>query len=282
MITPRYSFVDSKRCRDRIGADEGGRQGVEEGKKLQSLYNEEGPPSCNPVDSFPYTGNFIPSLHASVQIMASSSIEAPPDTETGRYPEGTASTGAAGPEHSTATGTLASFVTSLRRVASPRSSAVRRSYVHVDDQEDQADYEETICGSLLVQFYFRRPGDRGYRLKVTLVPNSPTYRSKLPTAADIADKANGLDPLFQVESNLPGVLTKETRKAWFRIQDYWMRDRDGAWELPQESYDSLKEAVKRGFLVNPSGPLAIDSSVEQLPRKRGWFTDSLRKVLGNR
>lgn len=240
------------------------------------------PPYCNPVDLFACNDTSTPILHAAVQIMDSSSIEAPPGTETGPYSEGTATTGPPDPEYSTATGTLASLGTRIHRFVSSSSSAVHRSYVHVDDQEDQADYEETICGSLLVQFCFHRPGDRGYRLKVTLVPNSPTYRSKLPTAADIADKANHLDPLFQVESNYFGFLTIETRDAWVRIQDFWWRDRDGAWELPPESYDSLKEAVKRGFLVNPSGPLVIDSSAEQLPQKRARRTDKLRRVLGKR
>jgi hypothetical protein len=204
--------------------------------------------------------------------MDSSSIEAPPDTETGRYPEGTASTGAAGPEHSTATGTLASFVTSLRRVVSSRSSVVRGSYVHVADQEDQADYEETICGSLLMRFYFRRRGDRGYRLKVTLVPNSPTYRSKLPTAADIADKANGLDPLFQIVSNSYETMIPKIEDAWDRVQSCWMRDTDRTWELPGESCDTLKQAFKRGFLVDPFGPPAVNSYVEVLPGKGGQPT----------
>jgi hypothetical protein len=128
----------------------------------------------------------------------------------------------------------------------------------------------------LARFYFPRYRDGTYLLKVTLVPDSRSYQSKLPSAAEIADKGNRLDPLFQVESQSFGKLfhprdvdengekkivdislSLKALNAWDQVCDHWVQSRQRPWELPEGSRKVLREAVGRAALAASVALVAI-------------------------
>jgi len=211
--------------------------------------------------------------------MDSSSIE--PFTYTGNDPSAgeIATTGSADPSYSALTGNNTppfSLSARIEQFILSQSPAASRSYVCEVDQTEQADYEEFICGSLLARFYFPRYRGGFYRLKVTLVPDSRSYQNRLPSAAEIADKGNRLDPLFQVESQSFGkklhprdvgengeqkIIEKglhlKSTDAWDQVCDYWVQSRSRPWELPEGSRKVLREAVGRAALAASVALVAI-------------------------
>lgn len=236
--------------------------------------------------------------------MDSSSIE--PFTYTGNDPSAgeIATTGSAGPPYSALTGNNTppfSLSASIERFTLWQSPAASRSYVCEVDQTEQADYEEFICGSLLARFYFPRYRGGFYRLKVTLVPGSRSYQSKLPSAAEIADKGNRLDPLFQVESQSFGKLfhprdtnengekkivdiglSSKATNAWDHVCDHWEQSRQRPWELPEGSRKVLREAVDRAALAASVAQAVIHLVPvrESSPVRRGGIQQSLRQRFG--
>jgi hypothetical protein len=153
----------------------------------------------------------------------------------------------------------------------------------------------------LARFYFPRYRDGTYLLKVTLVPDSRSYQSKLPSAAEIADKGNRLDPLFQVESQSFGKLfhprdvdengekkiidiglSLKATNAWDHVCKQWVQSRQRPWELPEGSRKVLREAVGRAGLAASVAQAAIHYVPvrESSPVREGTILQSLRQYFG--